>query len=238
LRAVQRAAYFKPLARRRVFIIDGAETMRWDHANIFLKILEEPPETASLILLAPNPYLLLPTIRSRCLQLFFSPLAQDQVEQVLRRRDDLPPAKRKVAAQLAEGSPGVALAMDLAQTAELRKTALQALTAIIERRSPTDLFNETARLTKAQKMPFETVLEVFYSLLNDLLELSAGFAGQQARNPALGKELARLSRQVDTAWIASAVDGLDELEGRLRRNVNRQLGLDAIALSLSEALQK
>jgi len=238
LRAVQRAAYFKPLARRRVFIIDGAETMRWDHANIFLKILEEPPETASLILLAPNPYLLLPTIRSRCLQFCFSPLAQDQVEQVLRRRDDLPPAQRKVAAQLAEGSPGVALAMDLAQTAELRKTALQALTAIIERRSPTDLFNDTARLTKAQKMPFETVLEVFYSLLNDLLELSAGFAGQQARNPALGKELAGLSRQVDTAWIASAVDGLDELDGRLRRNVNRQLGLDAIALSLSEALQK
>src|SRR6202045_903443 len=87
LRAVQRAAYFKPLIKRRVFIIDGAETMRWDHANIFLKILEEPPETASLILLAPNPHLLLSTIRSRCLQFFFSPLAQDQVEQVLRLRD-------------------------------------------------------------------------------------------------------------------------------------------------------
>src|SRR5277367_3049451 len=54
LRAVQRAAYFKPIARRRVFIIDGAETMRWDHANIFLKILEEPPESATLILLATN----------------------------------------------------------------------------------------------------------------------------------------------------------------------------------------
>src|SRR4029077_16957073 len=60
LRAVQRAAYFKPLAKQRVFIIDGADTMRWDHANIFLKILEEPPETATLILLAPNPYFLLP----------------------------------------------------------------------------------------------------------------------------------------------------------------------------------
>jgi len=44
LRAVQRAAYFKPQGRRRVFLIDGAETMRWDFANIFLKILEEPPE--------------------------------------------------------------------------------------------------------------------------------------------------------------------------------------------------
>ena len=238
LRAVQRAAYFKPLIRRRVFIIDGAETMRWDHANIFLKILEEPPETASLILLAPNPHLLLPTIRSRCLQFFFSPLAQDQVEQILLQRDDLAPAQRKVAAQLAEGSPGVALTMDLTETAELRKTALQVLAAIIERRSATDLFAETTRLTKGQKMPFETVLEVFYSLLNDLLELSAGFAGQGVRNPALGRELAKLSRQVDTAWIALAVDALDELGGRLRRNVNRQLGLDAIALSLSEALQK
>src|SRR4029077_6587475 len=177
LRAVQRAAYFKPLTKRRVFIIDGAETMRWDHANIFLKILEEPPETATLILLTPNPYLLLPTIRSRCLQFFFSPLEYDQVEQVLRQRDDLSPAQRKLAAQLAEGSPGAALAMDLAETVELRKTALGVLAAMIEKRSSTDLFNETARLVKGQKTPFETVLEVFYSLLNDLLELSAGFTG-------------------------------------------------------------
>src|SRR5712692_8639500 len=49
----QRAAYFKPIGRRRVFIIDGAETMRQDFSNVFLKVLEEPPESASLILLAP-----------------------------------------------------------------------------------------------------------------------------------------------------------------------------------------
>ena len=49
LRAVQRAAYFRPLGKRRVFIIDGAETMRWDHPNIFLKIMKEQPVTATLI---------------------------------------------------------------------------------------------------------------------------------------------------------------------------------------------
>ena len=48
LRAVQRAAYFKPQGRRRVFLIDGVDTMRSDLANIFLKILEEPPESATL----------------------------------------------------------------------------------------------------------------------------------------------------------------------------------------------
>jgi len=74
LRAVQRAAYFQPMGRRRVFILDGAETMRWDVANVFLKILEEPPGSATLILTAPSPYALLPTIVSRCLQFHFAPL--------------------------------------------------------------------------------------------------------------------------------------------------------------------
>jgi len=239
LRAVQRAAYFKPLAKRRVFIIDGAETMRWDHANIFLKILEEPPETATLILLAPNAYSLLPTIRSRCVQFFFSPLAQEQVEKVLlRERADLPAAQRKLAAQMAEGSPGVALALNLKEATELRQSVFQILAAIIERRSATELFTETARLVKSKNVSFEIVMELFYSLLNDLLELSAGLAGSEARNPAFSKEFAKLSRHIDSAWVIGAVEALDELSARLRRNVNRQLGLDAIALALAEDTKK
>ena len=239
LRAVQRAAYFKPVAKRRIFIIDGAETMRWDHANIFLKILEEPPETATLILLAPNAYSLLTTIRSRCVQFFFSPLAQEQVEEVLRReRADLPAAQRKIAAQMAEGSPGVALALNLTEATELRQSVFQILAATIERRSATELFAETARLVKEKKVPFEIVLELFYSFLNDLLELSAGLAGSGARNPAFSKEFGKLSRHIDTAWIIRAVEALDELSARLRRNVNRQLGLDAIALALAEETKK
>src|SRR6202040_3678354 len=103
LRAVQRAAYFKPEGRRRVFIIDGAETMRQDHANIFLKILEEPPESATLILLAPNPFQLLPTIRSRCLQFSLTPLRTAEVEEILSARTKWKPDERRLAVQYAEG---------------------------------------------------------------------------------------------------------------------------------------
>src|SRR5215467_8858565 len=84
IRAVQRAAYFQPMAKRRVFILDGAETMRWDVANVLLKILEEPPGSATLILTAPSPFSLLPTIVSRCLQFHFAPLSQTAVERVLK----------------------------------------------------------------------------------------------------------------------------------------------------------
>src|SRR5438105_13130232 len=109
LRAVQRAAYFQPMGRRRVFIIDEADTMRWDVANVFLKILEEPPGFATLILNAPSPYSLLPTIVSRCLQFHFAPLPAAEVESILKEKSALEPAAIRLAAQLSEGSPGHAL---------------------------------------------------------------------------------------------------------------------------------
>src|SRR5262250_2591938 len=125
LRAVQRAAYFRPMGRRRVFILDGAETMRWDVANVFLKILEEPPGSATLILTAPSPYALLPTIVSRCLQFHFAPLPQADVEKILQQHSDRKPSERKLAAQLAEGSPGLAMEMDVEQATEQRRAALK-----------------------------------------------------------------------------------------------------------------
>src|SRR5437588_5418228 len=113
LPAAQRAAYFQPMARRRVFILDSADTMRWDVANVFLKILEEPPGSATLILTAPSPYSLLPTIVSRCLQFHFAPLPQADVEKILQDKTDRKPTERRLAAQLAEGSPGLAIEMNL-----------------------------------------------------------------------------------------------------------------------------
>jgi DNA polymerase-3 subunit delta' len=233
LRAVQRAAYFKPQGRRRVFLIDGADTMRWDLANIFLKILEEPPESATLILLAPNPYQLLPTIRSRCLQFSFSPLATEEVEKILQTHTKLKAEERRLAAQYSEGRPGVALELDLEAAAKLRGDALTILERSVELRGVSDLFAATAALAKSQEIAFENILEVFYSLLTDLLDLSSSSTKKVLRNPALRRELETLSKKVDVAWINKAVAGFDVLHARTRRNINRSLGLDAVAISLT-----
>jgi hypothetical protein len=109
---------------------------------------------------------------------------------------------------------------------------LAVLTAAAQARSSADLFEQTALLVKGQKVSFETILELFYSLLTDLLELSAGCRDPVLRNPTLERELAALGKRVDPSWVPRAVEALDELASRLRRNVNRQLGLDAVALSL------
>src|SRR5260370_41690690 len=86
LRAVQRAAYFQPMGRRRVFILDGADTMRWDVANVCLKILEEPPGSATFVPTPPSPFPLFPTIVSRCLQFHFAPLPHAAAETLLKEQ--------------------------------------------------------------------------------------------------------------------------------------------------------
>ncbi len=232
LRAVQRAAYFQPMDRRRVFILDGAETMRWDVANVFLKILEEPPGSATLILTAPSPHVLLPTIVSRCLQFHFAPLPQAEVEKILYDKTDRKPADRKLAAQLAEGSPGLAMEMDVEQTVQRYRDALRILDRSARAEGFAQIFADTAALAKDRDASFEDHLQVFYSLLGDLLELTSGAKQPVLRNAHLSRELEALSKVVDSSWVMCAIAGFDDLHSGLRRNLNRQLGLDALVASL------
>jgi len=232
LRAVQRAAYFKPQGRRRLFILDGADTMRWNDADLFLKILEEPPESATLILLAITPDALLPTIRSRCLQFHFAPVPAEQVEVFLKDRSDAKPAERKLAAQLSAGSPGAALSLNLEESARLRKSVLSLLDRAVAGEKYGELFAATAQLSKQEHESFENILALFYSVFTDLLESSEGSKSSLLRNPDLRREVEALGKKINWEWVLRATRGLDTLEGRMRRNIGRQLGLDALVTSL------
>ncbi len=233
LRAVQRAAYFQPMRRRRVFILDSAETMRWDVANVFLKILEEPPGSATLILTAPSPFSLLPTIVSRCMQFHFAPLPLHEVESIVKSHGDRSPAQAKLAAQLSEGSPGLAMEMNVEELVEKRKTALRVLERAARGQGFAQLFADTSALAKDRESSVEELLGVFYGLLSDLLELTSGIKTPMLRNPHLARELDALAGNISSAWVMRAIAGLDELAAGVRRNLNRQLGLDALAVSLA-----
>jgi DNA polymerase III subunit delta' len=233
IRAAQRAAYFQPMARRRVFIFDGADTMRWEVQNVLLKILEEPPGSATLILTAPSPYSLLPTILSRCMQFQFAPLATAEVERILKEKSDKSPAQIRQAAQLSEGSPGLALEMDVETASRRRQSALRILERAAKGQGFAQLFAETSAIAKDREDSFEAQLAVFYGLLTDLLELTSGIEQPVLRNPALAKDLEILGKAVDSRWVMRAIRGLDEVSFGARRNLNRQLGLDALAVSLA-----
>jgi DNA polymerase-3 subunit delta' len=94
----------------RVVVVDGAEDMNPSAANAILKVLEEPPARAMLILCCAAPGRLLPTIRSRCRRLRLDPLDDAAMAELLAGYlPDLSDDERLRLITLAEGSPGRAL---------------------------------------------------------------------------------------------------------------------------------
>ncbi|HJW41355.1 MAG TPA: DNA polymerase III subunit delta' [Rhizomicrobium sp.] len=94
----------------RIAIVDTADDMNDAAANALLKMLEEPPPRAMLLLLSNVPGRLLPTIRSRCQRLDLRPLDANALEEELARLlPDMPTAERTSLARLASGSLGMAL---------------------------------------------------------------------------------------------------------------------------------
>src|SRR3546814_4734811 len=101
----------------------AADDLERGAANALLKNLEEPPAGTLFLLVSHAPGRLLPTIRSRCRMLRFSPLSDDEMETVLRA--ELPDADvHEIAALIAagEGSPGRALGLSRSEehTSELQ----------------------------------------------------------------------------------------------------------------------
>jgi len=93
----------------RVVIVDGAEFMNRNAANALLKVLEEPPPRAILLLVSAAPGRLLPTIRSRCRGVALAPLGEDAMRAALAaqgRRVDGDALVRD-----GQGAPGRALAL-------------------------------------------------------------------------------------------------------------------------------
>ncbi len=96
----------------RVVIVDEADMMNKNAQNAILKILEEPPPKALLILICNRLGAMLPTIRSRCRTFHFSPLAPDTMQTLLKRAaPDATAGELKLLAELSDGSMGRALSL-------------------------------------------------------------------------------------------------------------------------------
>jgi len=98
---------------RRVVIIDDADEMNVNAANALLKMLEEPPERATLLLISHQPSALLPTIRSRCRTLRLAPLSPDQMARALTQSNVVVQGDPAALAELSGGSVGGALRLSL-----------------------------------------------------------------------------------------------------------------------------
>jgi DNA polymerase-3 subunit delta' len=184
----------------RVCIVDTADELQLPQAaNALLKILEEPPRNALLLLVSHAPARLLPTIRSRCRRLMLRPLTNAEVAQGAARAlgRDTADAELQEAATQAEGSIGRALALLEGPALELRRQVI----AQLDRLPATDL-RALHALGEALGGSEPARLEAFVDTVNQWL------ASKSASGP---QENGRLVRLAD-AWgkINQAARDADE----------------------------
>jgi DNA polymerase-3 subunit delta' len=185
----------------RVVIVDGADEMNRNGANALLKMLEEPPSRALLLLVAHSPGRLLPTIRSRCRRVALSPLAPALVRELLTRyRPDLGEPQAEAVAALASGSIGRALDLAAAGGVELYRSVL----GLLDRDAgidPSALHAFADRLARAEAEEGYRAIE---ELLGRLLVRLAAFAArggvpETASGTAETSVLRRLGSRVPAA---------------------------------------
>jgi len=95
---------------RRVAVIANVGRVRDQDQSVLLKTLEEPHPHRVIVLTTPslNPFVVLPTVVSRCQRVFFHPVASPEIEQLLERQG-VDSARARVLAELARGRPGWAV---------------------------------------------------------------------------------------------------------------------------------
>jgi DNA polymerase-3 subunit delta' len=255
---IQRAHYLPSEAPRKIFILTSASMMK-EAANSLLKVLEEPPDSVHILILAENPGELLPTIRSRCANVRLGALPVEEIEALIAaRRMDVPAKQRTLIARLSQGAAGRALGFDLDSYTAARADALiflrnaaagaPSFAASSQRvgSSPSAAHGTTAELdhTALFKMTetyragadgqtkTSALLRALALLLEDLLLLDSG-TPELLRNTDLRAELERLAAALPFAWIERASHSLDQVHSGLRRNLLRSLSLDAFAAQLA-----
>lgn len=236
VRRVIETIYYRPAeGRERVYIFTGSAFMK-EAANSLLKVLEEPPEYATIFLLTENPGELLPTIRSRSMVFTLSALPVEEVERYLaEHRPEWKPAQRALVARLSEGAVGRARGFDVAGYTVARDHALAILNSALRGSEHSELFKvtESYRPGAEGREKIELLIRTLYSLLRDLTFLQSG-APEMIRNTDVASELKRLAEDADFDWIAAAADRLAEVERGMRRNLLRSLSLDAFAAALEK----
>jgi DNA polymerase-3 subunit delta' len=116
---------------RRVAVIRDADALTEEASNAFLKTLEEPPASALLILTSSRPRALLPTLRSRCQEIRFEPLAPEHLRAILQASSPgLEEEDIAAAVRLAGGSADRAIQLIESGCLEIRRATLARLLAL------------------------------------------------------------------------------------------------------------
>ncbi len=234
IRAMQREICLKPFeGKRKVIIIAEAENMHISSANSLLKILEEPPQDANLILTAHNPNKLLPTVISRCQQIRFGKIPSSIIEEKLMQDHHLKEEKASFYANISNGSYGKALDFLQQEKEVLRQDALNLLGMATEGKTSQIIQMVNQVLERWDRNSILEMFEIFGSLLRDIYMTQEGFSNKLI-NSDMRDHVLKLSEKFQRQnKVEHALQVIEQVRLNCQiRNASQKLGLLNLCLQL------
>lgn len=235
VRELQGVMYARPNEGRfRVAVIDSADRMNAESGNRLLKLLEEPPAYAVLVLLTHNLSGVLPTLISRCQVVNFTPLSTDDVTHAVQAQIGIEPGPARLAASLSGGSIGRALALAQDAGVTQRRDETSDLLQRIHELDDFDLLGRGESLEK-QKEHLDDWLELLTVWLRDALLMAQTGSEQLLINTDRLSVVRSVARTVSPANLLTMLTVVTDARGQLQRNANVRLVVDVLLLRLREA---
>jgi DNA polymerase-3 subunit delta' len=235
MRAIEREANYRPFeGKARVFLVEEAEKLNKQSSNALLKTLEEPPPTSHIILITSRPAMLLPTIRSRCQAVRFSPLSVEEIESQLKRIEGAKVSGAQLRSRLAAGSIGRALETDLDDYQSRRKVMLKVIEALTISRDRQQLLTVSEELNSAKyKDDYEVMLDILEALIRDAWRIKLG--APEIVNEDIRGLLEKIAEHLSSSDAGRWIDEIELVREELIVNINRKVATDSLFLSMASA---
>lgn len=240
VREIQKAASTKPFEGRwRVVIIDDAHKMGDEASNALLKTLEEPMGQMRLILVTPQPHLLLGTILSRCQMLRMGALKQDVVERLLAAI--IEPDKHSaellaVAAGYAEGSVGRAVELLGSGVLETRRELIEPMMGL-RPGHPKELLDQAEALGK-QKEVLPGQLDTLRVFLRDVMLRQVGTTQDKLINRDMAGLVEQVAGRVTPEGVLGLLNAVEQAQEQLQRHINAQMVAERLLRTVRDALHQ
>ena len=234
MRDMKQTAYLKPMVgKKRIFIIEEAEAMKEEASNSLLKILEEPPLYAHIILLTQNLDKVLPTIRSRCQILSFVAIAKEDIENILLEKG-YEVDRARVISLLVRGNLKQAIEVDWEEVQMKRQQAWSFLLSLLGKKKASfflDRFTGSKALIKDE---LEEVLEIVCSFCRDLLLMKGEENVRFIVNPDYEEDLRKVSHHTTFENVLDLLERIDRAIYAIERNLNIGLVVSALFSNIME----
>ncbi len=217
-------------AKKRVVLISEAQTLNAEAGNALLKVLEEPPEHTLIILTALNTANLLPTIVSRCQEIRFGPVSQENLMRLLLHEKGMEAEAARVIAAMANGSISKALVMGDDIWINLRNWLIHELETLESR--PIRAVMAFAEKLSSNKDKLPEALEVILTWLRDLLMVRMD--PLKLINIDRVDKIESISRRVSQSSLLLKITAVQRAQKELQTHTNLRLMLENLLLQLAK----